>query len=162
MAKNLVTLFLVLTTSLPAMAQDAGLSPAPDCNDLKRLAALAVSSDRFVSITGRPRQGNFSDTSLTLAGWKDCMLYGTRTYACDSDGWATQREALTAQVALPRQIKECLGEGWREVAERSSPGYSVLHDSLHPVSITLSIDRTEDAKHVVRFILFIRGGEAPR
>jgi hypothetical protein len=162
MTKSLVQFLLVVTTSLPAAAQDMGPPTAPYCNDLKRLSALAMTRERFLPIVGQPHQGNFSVASLTLTGWQDCVTYGTRTYSCDSNAWATQTEAVTAQATFLRDIKACLGEGWGEVAERSSSGYSVLHDFLHPISITLSIDRTEDAKHVVRFILFIRGSETPR
>src|SRR5262249_33287252 len=162
MLKNLVQLFLVVATSLPAMGQERGLPALPYCNDLKRLAALATTRDGLVSIAGQPRQGNFSDASLSLTGWRDCVVYGTRTYACDSHELSTQAEAVAALGTFVRDIKECLGETWSEIADRSSLGYGVLHDSRHPVSITLSIDRSGDTGHVVRFILFIRGSEAPR
>ena len=43
-----------------------------------------------------------------------------------------------------------------EAAERSSPSYVVLHDAARPVSITLSTDQTDNKKHVVRLIVFVR------
>jgi hypothetical protein len=33
----------------------------------------------------------------------------------------------------------------------------VLHHALRPVSITLSTDQTDDKKHLVHLILFVRG-----
>ena len=157
----LLMLIAVLTASV-AIAQEASSHAVPYCADLKRVAALATTKERFGSIAGQLRQGNFLETSLTLSGWKDCVLYGTRTYACDSPAWSTPADAETTLVAFIRDIKDCLGETWSEVADRSSPGYTVLHDLRHPVSITLSIDRTDDMKHVVRLIVFVRGSEGPR
>jgi hypothetical protein len=137
-------------------AQDAGSQAAPYCNDLKRVAALAMSQERFASITGKPRQGNFVDTTLTLAGWQDCALYGAGTYTCDSPPLDSAQAAEQAQADILREAKACLGEGWSEAADRASPSYVVLHSALRPVSITLSTDQTDDKKHVVHLILFVR------
>ena len=126
------------------------------CPDLKRVAALAMSQERFASITGKPREGNFSDTSLTLSGWHDCALYGNTTYTCDSPEMDTAEEAEKARAAILDQVKACLGAGWAEAAERSSPSYVVLHNAARPVSITLSTDQTDGKKHVVRLIVFVR------
>jgi hypothetical protein len=43
-----------------------------------------------------------------------------------------------------------------EVADSASSSYVVLHSALRPVSITLSTDQTDDKKHVVHLILFVR------
>jgi hypothetical protein len=59
-----------------ARAQIAAAAPAPYCSDLKRVAALALSGEKFASIAGKARQGNFIDTTLPLTGWSDCSLYG--------------------------------------------------------------------------------------
>src|SRR5262245_49786885 len=72
-----------------ALAQDV----APYCGDLKRVASLASARDRFASIAGKPREGNFSDTVLPLSGWKDCSLYGEGMYTCDSPALPTKNEA---------------------------------------------------------------------
>jgi hypothetical protein len=162
MTKMMMMLIIVMTTTLRTIAQDSGAHMVAYCADLNRLAALAATKERFAAIAGQPRQGNFLDTSLTLTGWRDCVLYGTRSYACDSGEWNTLAEALTAQATYTDEIKDCLGGAWSKIEDRSSPGYSVLHDLRHPLSITLSIDRTDDMKHVVRFILFVRGAEVPR
>jgi hypothetical protein len=37
---------------------------------------LAVTKERFASIAGWPRQGDFRDASVVLPDWKDCSLYG--------------------------------------------------------------------------------------
>jgi hypothetical protein len=138
-------------------AQDAGTQAIPYCSDLKHIAELAVTRDRFSSIAGKPRQGNFLDTNVALAGWQDCSLYGAGTYTCDSPALDSAKDVERVQTEILQQIKVCLGEGWSEAADRSSPGYVVLHASRQPVSITLSWDQTADRKHVVRLILFVRG-----
>lgn len=55
-----------------------------------------------------------------------------------------------------QNIQACLGEGWTEVKDRSSAGYSVLQHAKHPISITLSTDQIDEKQHVVRLILFVR------
>jgi len=162
MTKAVVILIVVMTASARAFAQYPSVHAVAYCAELKRLAALAATKERFAAIAAQPRRGNFRDTSLTLTGWRDCELYGARTYACDSREWNTLAEAETAQATFMQDIKDCLGDAWSKVEDRSSPGYGVLHDVQHPISITLSLDRTDDMKHVVRFILFIRGSETPR
>jgi hypothetical protein len=155
MNTRIVTLTLgsLIATS---WAQDAGSQVAPYCNDLKRVAALAMSQERFASITGKPRQGNFVDTTLTLTGWQDCALYGATTYTCDSLPLDSAQAAEQAQAEILKEAKSCLGEGWSEAADRASSSYVVLHSALRPVSITLSTDQTDDKKHVVHLILFVR------
>src|SRR5262249_18502890 len=120
MTKNLITLALALT-SLPAIAsaQDARSQapPPPYCFDLSRVIDLAITKARFASIAGRPRQGSYVGTSLVLAGWKDCSLYGAATYTCDSPEMDTAEEAEKARVAILDQVKACLGAGWAEAPE---------------------------------------------
>jgi hypothetical protein len=67
----------------------------------------------------------------------------------------TAEEAEKARAAILDQVKACLGAGWAEAAERSSPSYVVLH-AARPVSITLSTDQTDNKTHVVRLIVFVR------
>jgi hypothetical protein len=157
MTKNLITLALALTSlSAIASAQDTRAEAPPYCFDLTRVVDLAMTKERFASIAGRPRQGSFVGTSLVLAGWKDCSLYGPATYTCDSPAMDTAEEAEKARVAILDQVKACLGAGWAEAAERSSPSYVVLHDATRPVAITLSTDQTDNKKHVVRLTVFVR------
>ena len=157
MTKNLMTLAVALA-SLPAiaLAQDARSQAPPYCFDLTRVVDLAMTKERFAPIAGRPRQGSFQNTSLVLAGWKDCSLYGAATYTCDSPQMDTAEEAEKERAAILDQVKACLGAGWAEAAERSSPSYVVLHDAARPVAITLSTDQTDNKKHVVRLIVFVR------
>jgi hypothetical protein len=143
-----------------ASAQDARPAAAPYCTDLQQVVALAITRERFASITGRPREGNFLDTSLPLPGWKNCSLYGRATYTCDSNEFKTGDEAVQAESTVLDQVKSCLGEVWAEAEDRSSPGYRVLHTRAGPVSITLSTDVTDRKTHVVRIIIFIRGSQA--
>jgi len=132
-------------------------SEAPSyCSDLQRVTALAMTRERFASIAGKPREGNFLETSLALTGWDNCALYGAATYTCDSPSLGSAQDAQRAQTDLLRQIKTCLGEGWTEATERSSPDYVVLHNALRPVSITLSTDQTDDGRHVVHLNVFVR------
>ncbi len=143
-----------VTTTISA--QDSSSQAVAYCSDLKRVVALASTKDRFSSITGKAREGNFMDTSLPLTGWKDCSLYGPRTYTCDSQGIATSEQAEKAQAGVLKEIQACLGDTWTEAKDRSSPSYVVLHSSRAPLSITLSTDQNEQKQHVVRLVMFRR------
>ena len=158
-ALSMLTVALVSVVDM-ASAQDAGSAAAPYCADLQQVVALAITSGKFASITGQPREGNFLDTSLPLTGWKNCSLYGRATYTCDSNEFKTPDEATQAQAVALEQIKSCLGEQWAEAEDRSSLGYRVLHTKAGPVSITLSTDETDRHGHVVRIIIFVRGSRA--
>lgn len=140
----------------PALAQDAGAGAPAYCSDLREVAALATTKERFATIAGKPRQGNFVDTRLALTDWQDCSLYGPATYTCDSPPIGSAEEAEAAQTRMLREIKACLGETWSEAKERSSSRYVVLHSALRPISITLSTDETDAKEHIVRLILFVR------
>jgi hypothetical protein len=115
-----------------------------------------MTKERFASIASRPRQGSFQNTSLALAGWKGCSLYGAATYTCDSPAMDTAEEAEKARAAILDQVKACLGAGWAEAAEQAAPNYVVLHNTVRPVAITLSTDQTDNKKHVVRLTVFVR------
>jgi hypothetical protein len=152
-----VILALALASSSgAALAQGGGSDAVAYCSELKRVVALAATKERFAAIAGKPRDGNFRQTTLPLTGWRDCALYGAATYTCDSDEHDSVGEAERTQALLAKQIKACLGEGWAIAAERSSASYVVLHDVNRPVSITLSTDETADRKHIVHFIMFVR------
>jgi hypothetical protein len=155
--KRLAMLFVALA-SLPAtaLAQNMRAPAPPYCFDLSRVVDLAVTKERFASIAGRPRPGDFRDTKLVLAGWRDCSLYGAATYTCDSAEMDTAGQADEARRDLLEEVKSCLGAGWAEAAERSSPSYVVLQDAARPVSITLSTDQTDGKRHVVRLTVFVR------
>jgi hypothetical protein len=155
--KRLAMLVLALA-SLPAtaLAQSARAPAPPYCFDLSRVVDLAVTKERFASIAGRPRPGDFRDTKLVLVGWKDCSLYGAATYTCDSAEMDTAEQADEARRDLLEEVKSCLGAGWAEASERSSPSYVVLQNAARPVSITLSTDQTDSKRHVVRLTVFVR------
>jgi hypothetical protein len=152
---TIFALALVASTGA-ASARDAGSEAVPYCADLKRIADLAMARERFVSITGQPREGNFFETSIALAGWKDCSLYGPATYTCDSRELGTAQEAEKVQATTLHDIKTCLGPAWAEAKDRASSSYVVLHHAQRPVSITLSTDETETRAHIVRLIVFVR------
>ena len=153
MAKRLILLALALAGSTAATAaQDASAY----CSDLQQIVSLAMTKGRFSDIAGKPQQGDFHDTSLPLAGWRNCSLYGTSTYTCDSVEVDTAEQAEAAQAAILQQVKACLGQGWSEADGRSSPSHVVLHSALRPVSITLSMDATDNKTQVVHLIVFIR------
>jgi len=151
-------ILVVALGSLPAtvLAQSAHPQPPSYCFDLSRIVDLAVTKERFSSIAGRPRQGDFRDATVVLPDWKDCSLYGAATYTCDSAEIESAAEAEKARVATLDQVKSCLGAGWTEAAERSSPNYVVLHNAARPVAIALSTDQTDSKKHVVRLTVFVR------
>ena len=139
-----------------ARAQITSGAPAPYCSDLKRVVALALTGEKFASIAGKTREGNFLDTTLPLTGWSDCSLYGAGTYTCDSPGLTSARAAEQAQAETLREIAACFGDTWTQAHDRSSANYVVLHSRAAPLSITLSTDQTEKDEHVVRLILFVR------
>src|SRR6266699_2461675 len=145
-------------SAVSALAQNAFSEAVPYCADLKRVAALALAGDRFVSITGTPRDGNFRDTSLPLTGWKDCSLYGQGTYTCDSQEFKTVEEAEKAQARIVDQILSCFAGTWLEIKDRSSPSYVVLHPARGAASITLSLDENDNKEFAVRLTLFLRRG----
>jgi hypothetical protein len=158
MIRKFMTLALALASPpATASAQDLAAQPPSYCSELKQVAGLALTKERFASIAGTLREGNFVNTSLPLTGWRDCSLYGSATYTCDSQDVGTPEEAETEQARTLGQIKACLGDGWAEAKDRSSSTYVVLHSAAWPISITLSTDQTEKKEHVVRLILFRRG-----
>jgi len=155
--KKLAMLTLPLASlSILALAQSARSQAPSYCFDLSQIVDLAVTKERFASITGRPRPGDFRDTKLVLTGWKDCSLYGAATYTCDSAEMDTAEQANEARRDILDDVKSCLGAGWTEAAERSSPSYVVLQNAARPVSITLSADQTDSKRHVVRLTVFVR------
>jgi hypothetical protein len=147
---------VLVASTATTLAQDASSEAAPYCADLKRVAALASTTGRFASIAGKPREGNFSDTILPLTGWKDCTLYGTGMYTCDSRELKDAEEAEKAQARTVDQVLSCFAGTWLEIKDRSSPRYVVLHPARGAASITLSIDENDNREFVVRLILFGR------
>ncbi len=146
------------TSPPPATGNSAFSEAAPYCADLKSLAALTMTKDKFASITGQPREGNFLHTRLPLTGWKDCSLYGSRTYTCDSQELGTAEEAEKAQATAVHQIRACLGEAWAEDNDRSSSSYVVVRNAAGSAAITVSTDTKDKNEYVVRLVLFLRGG----
>jgi hypothetical protein len=145
-----------LALGLPWFAGCARAQAAPYCADLKRVTALAATREKFLSIAGRPREGNFMDTSVALTNWKDCALYGSRSYTCDSHALDSPGNAEKALARIAGEIRDCLGEGWIEDRSRSSPVYIVFQNAPNAASITLSTDETDEKRYVVRLILFLR------
>jgi len=141
---------------LPAAAALAQDAPADFCSELKQVAALAPSKDRFASIAGKAREGNFNDTTLPLPGWQDCSLYGTTAYTCDSEGFGSAEAAGQVQATVADTILSCFAGTWLEIKDRSSPGYVVLNPARGPASMTLSIDENEKREAIVRLTLFVR------
>ena len=126
------------------------------CAELKQVAALALARDKFASIIGAAREGDFLDSKITLPGWGDCSFYGTATYTCDSQGFKTAEEGNAAHGKVFDEVKSCLRGSWTEVESRASPGYVVLHDERDSASITINTDLTDKGEHIVRLILFLR------
>jgi hypothetical protein len=143
---------------MPAGAASQDGSPVDEpsyCAELQQVVALAATKERFASITGPAREGNFASARLSLPGWSDCALYGARTYTCDSMKIGTEAAAESRLATTVAWIRTCLGDSWREVTARSSSRYVVLHGA-GAVSITLSTDRLDQEQFVVRLTLFLR------
>lgn len=150
------TLTLCTAFGLSALGGSA-FAEAAYCPDLARVTDLAGTKNKFAYIAGPPREGNFRDTTMPLAGWHDCSLYGSRTYTCDSQSFTTAQQAAKVLAAVVDEVIDCLGRDWTKDESRSSPGYVVVRDERGPVSMTLSTDSGEHGGHVVRLTLFVRG-----
>ena len=149
-----------LIGSLVVLALSAGTARTPSaavpyCENLKDVILLAASRDKFASIAAKPRDGNFSDTSLPLPGWKDCSVYGSRTYACDNEDFGPAEEAGKVQAKIVQEIRTCLNDTWAEDKNRSSPGFVVLNHPIGFVTMTVSTDEKAKGEYVVRLILFL-------
>lgn len=140
---------------MAALAKDVPSKTGSYCAELRHITNLTMTRERFASIIGKAREGNFRDTILSLTGWKDCSFYGPATYTCDSHELKTAAEAEKAQTTTAQQIIACLGT-WDEATEQSGPDFIVLHPRLGPASITLNLDETDKKGHVVRLTLFLR------
>jgi hypothetical protein len=134
----------------------AAEAPPSYCTELKQITALVPAKDKFASIIGREREGNYRESKIGLPGWEDCSFYGTRTYTCDSRDFKTTRDSETAHAKVVAEVKSCLSAGWTEDPSRASPGYVVLHDQRQLASITINTDQTEKGEPIVRLILFLR------
>ena len=139
---------------IPVLVAQEAVSPY--CSDLKRATELAVTNERFASISAKPRDGNFADSTLALVGWNDCSVYAGRIFTCDLHPIGTAQEAKQVQRKIFREIQACLGASWAEAKDRSSLGFIVLHHAGQPISITLSIDQTDQKQYAVRLLLFGR------
>jgi len=146
----------MLIPSAEVLAQVGSSEPVQFCPILQRIAGLAAGQHRFQSITGKPREGEYSDATLSLPGWRGCSLYGLRTYTCDSSALPTAQKARDHQRQVLNEISACLGGDWAEDRNRSTSVYVILHQRSGRASITLSTDLIEHDQHVVRFILFLR------
>lgn len=146
---------VIMIVMTPLQAGAAG-EPPPWCPVLQDVAALAHARDRFAGIIGRPREGNYLETTLPLPGWADCSFYGRRTYVCDSQPFATADDANRAFAKTLDDVRTCLHDGWTEDPDSASPGYAVVRDVRQAASITVNTDRTGGNEHVVRLIMFLR------
>lgn len=131
---------------------------APYCDDLRRVLAFALTKQRFSAIAGKPRDGDFRDTQVRLAGWRDCSVYGTRTYTCDYRKLDSAAEAAKTQIAVINEIRTCLGERWAQDHDRSSGDYAVLRSSDVPVSLTISTSADSRDGYALRLTIFLRSG----
>ena len=130
---------------------------APYCPDLQSVVRLAASPEKFSSITGDIREGSFRETTMPLAGWKDCTVYGEKTYACNSEDIEAAEAAQERLADVVRQVKACFGDGWwTEDSLRSSPLYVVLHHPIDLATMTISTDEERKNAHVLRLIMFLR------
>jgi hypothetical protein len=147
----------LMTVALINVGPIAQAAEVPSyCPELKQVAALALTRDKFASIIGAAREGNFLDSKVSLPGWGDCTFYGTATYTCDSQGFKTADEGDAAHGKILEEVKSCLRGAWTEDESRASPGYVVLRDDRQRASITINTDLTEKGEHIVRLILFLR------
>jgi hypothetical protein len=135
----------------------AQMKAKPFCADLSHVVRSAGGADRFASITGKLREGSFHETTKPLSGWKDCTIYGERTYSCGSESIRSASAAQRKLKAVVRDINACFGKGWwTEDAERTSPLYVVLHHPVGLATMTISTDEERKCVHVLRLTMFLR------
>ena len=139
-----------------AVAQTAPSAAVSYCPDLKQVAAVVLREGRFSSVAGAAREGSFTETTLPLSGWKDCSLYGSATYTCDTQDVPSAGDAEKMQARIIDEILTCFAGSWLQLLDRSSSSYVVLHPAKGPASITLSVDETDSKQFVVRLTLFVR------
>ena len=148
--------------ALAATASAAGVAFAqpnaePFCADLTHVVRLAGTAERFAAITGKLREGSFHETLRPLSGWKDCTIYGERTYSCDSEDIRTADAARQKVEDVARQVTGCFGQGWwMKDTLRSSPLYVVLHHPIGLATLTISTDEDRAGIHVLRLTMFLR------
>jgi len=151
---------VALATAAVAFTGGAGvaqMNARPFCADLGHVVRSAAGADRFASITGKLREGSFRETTRPLSGWKDCTIYGERTYSCNSESLRSATAAQRKLQAVVRDIKACFGAGWwTEDAERTSPLYVVLHHPVGLATMTISTDEDRKGVHVLRLTMFLR------
>ena len=153
-ATGLIAVTVAILALIPVLlAQEA---VAPYCSDLKRATDLAMTNERFASISAKSQDGDFADTNLALTDWNDCSVYAGRIYTCDSRPITTAQEAEQVQRKISHQIQSCLGASWVEEKDRSSFGFIRLRHVDQPISMTLSLDETDQKEYLVRLILFGR------
>ena len=152
----MISAAVLLASIASGTAQETLSGVATYCPDLKQLTTLALAGNQFATVTGKPREGSFRDTTLPMADWQDCALYGATTYTCDSYAMKTSQEAEDALVKTTDQILRCLAGAWVEIKDRSSSAYAVLHPARGAASITLSLDENDKNEYLVRFTLFLR------
>src|SRR5262249_55236215 len=97
----------------PVRSDDSGIDQCrTDCAGcrssfvLRRTQASRLpwrARDKFASIIGAARGGNFLDSKVSLPGWGDCSFYGMRTYTCDSEGFKTADEGNAAHGRSSRR-----------------------------------------------------------
>jgi hypothetical protein len=143
--------------ALIAVGAIARAAEAPSyCAELRQVASLVQARDKFASIVGREREGNYRESKIGLPGWEDCSFYGMRAYTCDSRDFKTAGDSEAAHAKVVAEVKSCLSAEWTEDPSRASPGYVVLHHQRRLASITVNTDQTEKGEPIVRLILFLR------
>src|SRR5215211_3284008 len=151
----MISAAVLLASIASGTAQETLSGVATYCPDLKQLTTLALAGNQFATVTGKPREGSFRDTTLPLTGWKDCVLYGATTYTCDSHALKSSQDAEEALAQTTDQILRCLAGEWVEIKDRSSPAYAVFHPARGAASITLSLDENDEKEYLVRLTLFL-------
>ena len=134
-----------VTVVVSSCRGDARADDVPSyCAELRQVAALVLAKDKFASIIGKPREGNFLETTLALPGWADCSFYGPRTYTCNSHRFKTADEGDRALAnESSAKSKPAFATAGPRIKAGHRPGYVVLHDDRQVASITINTDRTE-------------------
>ena len=131
-----------------ALAAEAAAVPDPAayCANLLRVTDIAGTSGKFTFIAGKEREGDFRETTMSLAGWRECLVYGPRTYTCEFGRFATAAEAEQALAITARDVTACLGQQWAVDTSRSSSDYVLVQSARDAASMTLSTDAVGDSR----------------
>jgi hypothetical protein len=149
-------MILALALAVPpghAWEQDIGSEGPSYCSDLQRVTSLAMTRER-AAIAGKPREGNFLETSLALTGWNNCALTAPRPIpAIPPRSTARKTRSARRRTSCGKSRPASVKDGPKRPSARRPTMWSCTTRSARFPSRT---DQTDDSRHVVHLNVFVR------